>query len=71
MDSLKREVEEMERELTKLSCPLVLCHNDLQSRNIIYNDQDGNEKVFFICAKKTYQYFTYVHLNTILTINIK
>ena len=45
MEALRNETEHMMQELAKLSSPLVFCHNDLQSRNIIYNEKNGNHLI--------------------------
>ena len=41
IESLKHEIEVMKEELSKFVSPVVLCHNDLQCRNILYDERDG------------------------------
>lgn len=35
------ETEELKKHLTRLQSPTVLCHNDLLTKNIIYNSDEG------------------------------
>ncbi|KAI5609678.1 hypothetical protein C0J50_5889, partial [Silurus asotus] len=41
---LIREMEELKRHLTRVESPVVLCHNDLLIKNIIYNPDEGEVK---------------------------
>ncbi|XP_072519845.1 ethanolamine kinase 1 [Salminus brasiliensis] len=41
MDVLLKEMEDLKRHLTAVDCPVVLCHNDLLTKNIIYNSAEG------------------------------
>jgi len=43
---LKNEIADLQRELEPLGSPVVLCHNDLLFKNIIYNEE--KQKVTFI-----------------------
>ena len=46
----------MKKILSNLGSPVVLCHNDLLCKNIIYNEKQGRyltlavSKVFFLCV---------------------
>ena len=49
LDELKRELDEMKFVLKDSQSPVVFCHNDLCSGNIIYNHETGaNESVRFL-----------------------
>lgn len=39
IEQLRSEVDEMSKVLPDLGSPVVLCHNDLLLRNIIYNEE--------------------------------
>ncbi|XP_067223760.1 ethanolamine kinase 1 isoform X1 [Chanodichthys erythropterus] len=39
-----REMEELKTHLTHISSPVVLCHNDLLTKNVIYNQEEGTVK---------------------------
>lgn len=41
VDNLISEMEELKRHLDSLKSPTVLCHNDLLTKNIIYNSDEG------------------------------
>lgn len=41
LDELKRELDEMKLVLKESQSPVVFCHNDLCSGNIIYNHKTG------------------------------
>ena len=41
MDILRKEIAEMKVVIEDLHCPLVFCHNDASSRNLIYNEETG------------------------------
>lgn len=41
MDMLANEIEELKRHLNRVESPTVLCHNDLLTKNIIYNSDEG------------------------------
>ncbi|XP_036376083.1 ethanolamine kinase 1-like [Megalops cyprinoides] len=43
-ECLREEMLWLQRSLSVLGCPVVLCHNDLLSKNIIYNQGAGNVK---------------------------
>ncbi|XP_019896086.1 ethanolamine kinase 1 isoform X3 [Esox lucius] len=51
--TLSDEMEKLERHLSQINSPTVLCHNDLLTKNIIYNHKEG--KVRFI----DYEYADY------------
>lgn len=38
---LLEELNRLKQELESMECPIVLCHNDLLLKNIIYNKQKG------------------------------
>ncbi|XP_070545793.1 ethanolamine kinase 1-like isoform X2 [Ptychodera flava] len=38
-DQLGKEIEELETKLVPLNSPIVFCHNDLSSGNIVYDEQ--------------------------------
>ncbi|XP_017578981.1 ethanolamine kinase 1 isoform X2 [Pygocentrus nattereri] len=44
MDVLLKEMENLRRHLTAVDSPIVLCHNDLLTKNIIYNSTEGAVK---------------------------
>ncbi|XP_073687792.1 ethanolamine kinase 1 [Garra rufa] len=37
-----KEMEELKSHLTHINSPVVLCHNDLLTKNVIYNQEEGN-----------------------------
>jgi len=55
---IRAEVESTEKRLTALNSPVVFCHNDLLSGNIIYNDEtDSTEFIDFEYACYNYRAF--------------
>ena len=44
MEALKSEMNELKRRLGHVYSPTVLCHNDLLTKNIVYNDTKGGLK---------------------------
>nr|XP_054588770.1 ethanolamine kinase 1 isoform X2 [Nothobranchius furzeri] len=57
LETLLREMETLKRHLSGINSPAVLCHNDLLTKNIIYNQKEGegNRTVKFI----DYEYADY------------
>ena len=43
---LKKQMEELEKELVQLTSPVVLCHNDILLANIIWDDKSS--RAYFI-----------------------
>lgn len=41
VDVLINEMEQLRRHLNRVKSPTVLCHNDLLTKNIIYNSDEG------------------------------
>lgn len=41
VDVLISETEELKKHLKRVESPTVLCHNDLLTKNIIYNSDEG------------------------------
>ncbi|KAF4114654.1 hypothetical protein G5714_004877 [Onychostoma macrolepis] len=55
---LRDEMIWLQQNLSKLGSPVVLCHNDLLCKNIIYNQQEGNVKfIDYEYAGYNYQAF--------------
>lgn len=44
LGTLAAEAETLERRLSAVRSPVVLCHNDLLIKNIIYNQSEGEEE---------------------------
>lgn len=44
LETLSVEMESLKRHLSKIDSPTVLCHNDLLTKNIVYNNKEGEEK---------------------------
>lgn len=38
-----KEMEELKTHLTHINSPVVLCHNDLLTKNVIYNQEEGDK----------------------------
>ncbi|XP_062402638.1 ethanolamine kinase 1-like [Sardina pilchardus] len=58
MEALKGEINELRRRLGQVYSPTVLCHNDLLTKNIIYNDTKGSVKfIDYEYADFNYQAF--------------
>lgn len=58
--ALRSEVELLRTKLSNTCSPVVLCHNDLSSLNVIYDDTNGSQRVAFIdmeYASPNYQAF--------------
>ncbi|XP_030641546.1 ethanolamine kinase 1 isoform X2 [Chanos chanos] len=56
LEVLFKEMEELKRHLSHIDSPTVLCHNDLLSKNIIYNPAKGSVKfIDFEYADFNYQ----------------
>lgn len=45
MEHLKLELNKLESMIFQFSSPVVFCHNDLLSGNIVYNGDTGNERM--------------------------
>lgn len=43
IETLSDEMESLRRHLSQIDSPTVLCHNDLLTKNIIYNHKEGEE----------------------------
>lgn len=43
-ETLSAEMESLKRHLLQIDSPTVLCHNDLLTKNIIYNHKEGEEQ---------------------------
>lgn len=43
-ETLSAEMESLKRHLSQTESPTVLCHNDLLTKNIIYNHKEGEER---------------------------
>ena len=41
VEELRRECDELKSHLDQLNSPIVFCHNDLMSKNMIYSQNDG------------------------------
>ncbi|XP_061078488.1 ethanolamine kinase 1-like [Conger conger] len=55
---LQREMEALRQHLTHVSSPIVLCHNDLLTKNIIYNQPEGSVRfIDYEYADYNYQAF--------------
>jgi len=48
VEELRRECDELKSHLDQLNSPVVLCHNDVQYRNMIYSLDEG---VFMLRAQ--------------------
>lgn len=44
IDTLSAEMDLLKRHLSVIDSPTVLCHNDLLTKNIIYNHEEGEEQ---------------------------
>ncbi len=44
-ETLSVEMESLKRHLSQIDSPTVLCHNDLLTKNIIYNNKEGEERL--------------------------
>ncbi|XP_035521457.1 ethanolamine kinase 1-like isoform X1 [Morone saxatilis] len=57
-ETLSAEMESLKRHLSQLDSPIVLCHNDLLTKNIIYNQKEGMVKfIDYEYADYNYQAF--------------
>ncbi|KAM6937908.1 ethanolamine kinase 1 [Xenentodon cancila] len=57
-EQLSSEMESLKRHLSQIDSPTVLCHNDLLTKNIIYNQQEGMVKfIDYEYADYNYQAF--------------
>lgn len=54
-------MESLKRHLSQIDSPTVLCHNDLLTKNIIYNHNEGEEQQ---CTSQTLENTPDVTLNT-------
>ncbi|XP_051889993.1 ethanolamine kinase 1 [Pristis pectinata] len=68
---LKQELSWMKKQLSNLGSPVVLCHNDLLCKNIIYNEKEGQVKfIDYEYAEYNYQaYDIGNHFNEFAGIN--
>ncbi|XP_034444920.1 ethanolamine kinase 1 [Hippoglossus hippoglossus] len=58
LDTLSVEMESLKRHLSQIDSPTVLCHNDLLTKNIIYNKNEGMVKfIDYEYADYNYQAF--------------
>ncbi|XP_073798147.1 uncharacterized protein isoform X6 [Danio rerio] len=44
LEIIMREMEELKSHLARINSPVVLCHNDLLTKNVIYNQEEGAVK---------------------------
>lgn len=44
VQTLSAEMESLKRHLSQIDSPTVLCHNDLLTKNIIYNHHEGEQR---------------------------
>lgn len=44
-ETLSAEIGSLKRHLLQIDSPVVLCHNDLLTKNIIYNQKEGEEQI--------------------------
>lgn len=42
MKTIIKEIEELKSHLNHIDSQVVVCHNDLLTKNIIYNQEEGN-----------------------------
>lgn len=57
-ETLSEEMESLKRHLSQIDSPVVLCHNDLLTKNIIYNHKEGMVKfIDYEYADYNYQAF--------------
>ncbi|XP_034540746.1 ethanolamine kinase 1 [Notolabrus celidotus] len=57
-ETLSAEMESLKRHLSQIDSPTVLCHNDLLTKNIIYNHKEGTVKfIDYEYADYNYQAF--------------
>ncbi|XP_053741745.1 ethanolamine kinase 2 [Synchiropus splendidus] len=58
IETLSAEMESLKRHLSQIHSPTVLCHNDLLTKNIIYNEAEGTVKfIDYEYAGYNYQAF--------------
>ncbi|XP_028652995.1 ethanolamine kinase 2 [Erpetoichthys calabaricus] len=58
LEALEQEMVWMKDHLSKLGSPIVLCHNDLLCKNIIYNEKEGSVRfIDYEYASYSYQAF--------------
>uniref|UniRef100_A0A8C3AG97 ethanolamine kinase n=1 Tax=Cyclopterus lumpus TaxID=8103 RepID=A0A8C3AG97_CYCLU len=53
-ETLSVELESLKRHLSQVDSPTVLCHNDLLTKNIIYNHKEGEEPEILRYRERTY-----------------
>lgn len=66
-ETLSVEMESLKRHLSHIDSPIVLCHNDLLTKNIIYNHKEGEELLYTSLTlenveKKIYYYYFHVEM---------
>ncbi|XP_029009373.1 ethanolamine kinase 2 isoform X2 [Betta splendens] len=71
-ETLSAEMESLRRHLSQVDSPTVLCHNDLLTKNIIYNQQEGMVKfIDYEYADYNYQAFDIGnHFNEFAGVNV-
>nr|XP_046250659.1 ethanolamine kinase 1-like isoform X3 [Scatophagus argus] len=58
IETLSGEMDSLKRHLSQIDSPIVLCHNDLLTKNIIYNHKEGTVKfIDYEYADYNYQAF--------------
>ncbi|XP_029992493.1 ethanolamine kinase 1 [Sphaeramia orbicularis] len=58
LETLRMEMESLKTHLSQIESPTVLCHNDLLTKNIIYNQEEGTVKfIDYEYADYNYQAF--------------
>lgn len=58
-ETLAAEMESLQRHLSQTDSPTVLCHNDLLTKNIIYNREEGEENLL-ASDKMVYDIFSFI-----------
>ncbi|KAL2093527.1 hypothetical protein ACEWY4_010839 [Coilia grayii] len=71
VDALTSEMSELKRRLGHVYSPIVLCHNDLLTKNIVYNDREGSVSfIDYEYADFNYQAFDIAnHFNEFAGVN--
>jgi len=55
VEELRRECDELKNHLDQLNSPVVLCHNDVQYRNMIYSLDEGVLMLMLKCSVKKFK----------------
>lgn len=66
IETYRKEIEEIEQVMRTLKSPLVFCHNDLLSGNLIYNQKRGQTHSLLLSTVSVVGLFEQIQLPSLI-----